>query len=170
MHKQSDDSAESFPTLRKLSIPCSPLFPIGHSATHWYYCTPMENTEEHTGGSSRCDTGTETSTPKIKWASVPKKWDPKDKAVIEKLGLTKLVHVCKDNDEKVALEAIANYNEATKKTTIQGLTVELNVETVARAFSIDRDPFKKENPLSDVAISKYLNETYKELKDRRKKK
>ena len=114
---------------------------------------PTEDHTGHTGGSSHCDTGTETSTPKLNWASVPKKWDPEDKAVIEKLGLMKLVQLCKDIDEKVVLEAIANYNHTTRKTTIQGFTVELNAETVAQAFSIDRDPFKKKKPLSDVAIN-----------------
>ena len=130
----------------------------------------MDATEEHTGGSSHCETGTDSSVPKPSWATVPKKWDPEYKAVIEKLGLNKLVQICREVDEPLVLEAIANYNPTTKKTVIQGLTIELNAETVAQAFDIDRDTSKNENPLSDVAVSKYLEETNEELKERRKKK
>ena len=49
----------------------------------------MEATQEHTGGSNHCETGTESSIPKLSWATVPKQWDPEDKEVIEKLGLNK---------------------------------------------------------------------------------
>ena len=117
----------------------------------------MEATEEHTGGSSHYEPSTEGSTTKLSWAIVPKKWDPEDSAVIEKLELTKLVQVCKNVNESLVLEAIANYNHTTRKTVIQKLTVELNAETVVEAFNIVRDPNQKENPLSDVAVSRYLN-------------
>ena len=130
----------------------------------------MEGTEEHTGGSSHYEPGTESSTAKLSWVTVPKQWDSEDKEVIEKLGLTKLVQVCKDINEALVHEAIANYNHTTRKTVIQKLTIELNAETVAQAFNFVRDSNQKENPLSDVAISRYLNETDEELKERRKKK
>ena len=119
-------------------------------------------------GLANCETGTESSVPKPSWATVPKKWDPEDKAVIEKLGLNKLVQICREVDEPLVLEAIANYNPITRKTVIQGLTIELNAETVAQAFDIDRDTSKNENPLSDVAVSKYLDETDEELKEKEK--
>ena len=170
VHKQSNDSSSSFPSLGKISIPCSPLCSTDNCIPGWFSCTPMEATKEHTGRSSHCETGTESSVPKPSWATVPKKWDPQDKAVIEKLGLNKIVQICREVDEPLVLEAIANYNPTTRKTIIQGLTIELNAETVAQAFDIDRDTSKKENPLSDVALSKYLDETDEELKERRKKK
>ena len=130
----------------------------------------MEATEEHTGGSSHYEIGPESITTKLSWVTVPKQWDYAEKEVIEKLGLTKLVQVCKDVDEALVHEAIANYNQTTRKTVIQQLTLELNAETVAQTFNFVRDSTQKENPLTNVAINKYLNETDEELKDRRKKK
>ena len=77
--------------------------------------------------------------------TVPKQWDQAEKEVIDKLGLTKLVKVCKDVDEALVHEAIANYNQTTTKTIIQQLTLELNAETVAQAFDFVRDSTQKEN-------------------------
>ena len=170
MHKQSDSSHSSIPSLGKVSLPCSPLHSKDSFAPGCFSSTAMEATEEHTGGSSHYETGTESSTAKLSWVTVPKQWDSDDKEVIEKLGLTKLVQVCKDVNEALVHEAIANYNHTTRKTVIQQLTIELNAETVAQAFNFVRDSNQKENPLSDVAISRYLNETDEELKERRKKK
>ena len=68
------------------------------------------------------------------------------------------------------MEAIHNYNEATRKTQVKGVTLELNVETVANAFELLREPTKKEQKLSEVAINKYLEETEEELTERRLKK
>lgn len=80
------------------------------------------------------------------------------------------MNICREKDEVVAKEAISNYNPTTKKTQVQGLTLELNAETVAKAFDFVRKPGKKEPKLSDVAISKHLNETEAELQDRKTKK
>ena len=170
VHKQSDSSQSSIPSLSKVSLPCSPLHSTDGFAPGWFYSTAMEATEEHTGGSSHYEPGTESSTAKLSWVTVPKQWDSEDKTVIEKLGLSKLIQVCKEVNESLVLEAIANYNHTTRKTVIQKLTIELNAETVAQAFNFVRDSNQKENPLSDVAISRYLNETDEELKERRKKK
>ena len=50
-----------------------------------------------------------------------------------------------------------------RKTQVQGVTLELNAETIATAFDFLREPGKKEQKLSEVAISKFLDETKEEL-------
>ena len=62
------------------------------------------------------------------------------------------------------MEAIHNYNATTRKTTVvQGILLELNAETIATAFDFPMEPRKKEPNLSEVAISKYLEESEEEL-------
>ena len=168
------ESSTSFPSLSKLSIPTSPLLqyqssvlsPLeGESASE-----AMEQTEEHTGGSSKQERGEGASSIQLNWAPVPNDWTTEEHALIAKLGLEKYVNICREKDEAVAKEAISNYNPTTKKTQVQGLTLELNAETVAKAFDFVSKPGKKESKLSDVAISKHLNETEVELQDRKTKK
>lgn len=53
---------------------------------------------------------------------------------------------------------------------MQEITLESNVETIANAFELLREPSKKEQKLSEVAINKYLEETEEELLERRNKK
>ena len=130
----------------------------------------MEHTEEHTNGSSHNEQGAGASSLKLNWAPVPQEWEPEEQSLLNKLGLTKYAETCQDKDETIALEAIHNYNEATKKTQVQGVTLELNAETVAHAFELLREPSKKEQKLSEVAINKYLEEIEEELTERRLKK
>ena len=64
------------------------------------------------------------------------------------------METCKDKDANIALEAIHNYNETTRKTQVQGITLELNAEIVANAFDLLREPVgKKEQKLTDIAIT-----------------
>ena len=123
----------------------------------------MEQTEEHTDGSSHNEQGEGTSSINLNWALVPADWNDEEQAMIEMLGLDKYVDTCRDKDEVVALEAIQNYNATTKKTHVQGVILELNAETIATAFDFLREPSKKEQKLSEVAINKYLDETEEEL-------
>ena len=87
----------------------------------------METQEEHTGGSNHNEGGGGSGI-KLNWAPVPNDWDAEEQALIDKLGLGKYMETCKDKDANIALEAIHNYNEATKKTQVQGVTLELNAE------------------------------------------
>ena len=130
----------------------------------------MEHTGEHTGGSSHTEHGGGASNINLNWAPVPADWNAEEQALIEQLGLEKYVDTCRDKDEAVALEAIHNYNATTRKTQVQGVTLELNAETIATAFDFLREPGKKEQKLSEVAISKYLEETEEELTDRKRMK
>ena len=82
VHKQSDSSQSSIPSLSKVSLPCSPLHSTDCFAPGWFYSTAMEATEEHIGGSSHYEPGTESSTTKLSWITVPKQWDSEDSTVI----------------------------------------------------------------------------------------
>ena len=103
----------------------------------------MEHREEHTCGSSYNEQGAGASSLKLNWAPMPHSWGPKDQALIEKLDLTKFALTCKDMDESIVLEAITNYNEATRKTQVKGVTLELNAETMGHAFELLRETAKK---------------------------
>ena len=94
---------------------------------------------------------------------MPADWIAEEQALIEQLGLERYVDTCRDKDEAVAREAIHNYNATTRKTQVQGVTLELNAETIAIAFDFLREPGKKEQKLSEVAINKFLEETEEEL-------
>ena len=68
VHKQSNNSPSSIPSLSKVSLPCSPLHSTDYFAPGWLYYTAMEATEEHTGGSSHYEPGRESSTTKLSCA------------------------------------------------------------------------------------------------------
>ena len=122
----------------------------------------MDTTGDHTGGSSHTEHGGSTGGISLNWAPVPTDWTAAEQTLIGQLGLEKYVETCRDKDEVVAWEAINNYNDATKKTTVQGTLLELNAKTIAHAFDFPLKPGKKEPKLSDVAINKYLEESEEE--------
>ena len=164
-------SSASFPSLSKLSIPTSPisqhlpeiLLPLAASQV-------METTCEHTGGSSHTEHGGSTGGMNLNWAPVPTDWTVSEHHLTGQLGLEKYVEICLDKDEAVTWEAINNYNATTRKTTAQGTLLELNAETIAHALYFPLEPGKKEPKLSDVAISKYLDESEEELMERKRMK
>ena len=130
----------------------------------------METTGEHTGGSSHTEHGSSAGGMNLNWAPVPTDWTASEQTLIGQLGLEKFMEICKDKDEAVAWEAINNYNATTRKTTVQGTLLELNAETVSHAFDFPLEPGRKEPKLSDVAISKYLDESEEELRERKRMK
>lgn len=78
----------------------------------------MEHTKEHTSGSSYNEVGSRASSIKLNWAPVPHERATEKQSHIKTLGLGKYAEVCKDQDNSIALEAIHNYNETTKKTQV----------------------------------------------------
>ena len=56
----------------------------------------MENTGEHTGGSSHTEFGGSASSINLNWAPVPADWTAEEQALIEQLGLERYVDTCRD--------------------------------------------------------------------------
>ena len=143
MHPNSEgndrNNSELFPSLSKLSIPTSPILQstpakqalFQEQAQH----RAMEDTEEHTSGSSHHEGGGTTGI-NLSWVPVPNDWDAEEKALIDSLGLGKYMETCKDKMLMWLWKPLAIIMKAPGRLRYKDITLELNAETIANAFDL----------------------------------